>query len=80
VRPVSQQNFETYPDYLKEKRTRFKPGLIPPLYADLPDSQEAFYASENSYLDAYAKSPRRTDMRYFFKAIYNIFIKRARSE
>lgn len=80
VRPVSRQNFETYPEFLKEKRTRFKPGLIPPLYADLPDSQEAFYASENNYLDAYAKAPWRTDARYFYKAMYNIFIKRARSE
>lgn len=80
VRPVSRQNFETYPDYLQEKRTRYKPGLIPPLYADLPDNQEAFYASESKYLDAYAKAPWRTDMRYFFKAMYNIFIKRARSE
>jgi hypothetical protein len=37
-------------------------------------------ASEMKYLDAYEKNPFRTDLKYFFKALYNIVIKNARSK
>ena len=79
VRPVSEQNFNTYPEYLQEKRIKFKPGLIPPMYADMCNSQEAFYESENRYIEAYEKHPLRTDWIYFWKAFYNIVFRRARS-
>lgn len=80
VRPLSRHKFNTYPAYLQQKRTKFKAGLVPPFYADMPETQEDFYKSESDYLDAYEKAPLRTDIRYFFKAMYNIFVKRARSE
>lgn len=80
VRPLSRQKFETYPDWLKEKRTKCKPGLIPPYYADMPETPEAFYETESNYLDAYTRAPVKTDVRYFFKALYNILFKGARSK
>ncbi len=79
VRPLSRHKFNTYPKYLQEKRIRYKPGLIPPYYADLPQKPEEFFESENRYLDAYDKDPLKTDIRYFFKAIYNIIIRGERS-
>lgn len=79
VRPLSEHKFYTYPKHLQEKRTMVKPGLVPPFYADLPNTPEEFFATEEKYLDAYMKKPIRTDIRYFFKAMYNIFIKNARS-
>lgn len=79
VRPLSEHKFYTYPKYLQKKRTKIKPGLVPPFYADLPKTTEEFYNSEEQYLDQYLKRPIRTDIRYFFKAMYNIFIKNARS-
>lgn len=79
VRPLSVHKFETYPKYLQDKRTKYKPGLVPPFYVDLPKTTEEFFACENKYLDEYAKKPIRTDIKYFFKAFYNIVIKRARS-
>jgi len=79
VRPLSRHKFGTYPEWLQEQRTQFKPGLVPPFYADLPENAEEFYKSEATYLSEYAKKPIRTDIRYFFKAMHNIFIKRARS-
>jgi hypothetical protein len=36
-------------------------------------------ASEMNYLDAYEKHPFTTDVKYFFKAFYNILFKKARS-
>jgi lipopolysaccharide/colanic/teichoic acid biosynthesis glycosyltransferase len=79
VRPLSLANFSTYPQYLQDKRTKVKPGLIPPMYADLPKTKEEFYRSEERYLDSYLNSPLKTDVKYFFKAIYNIIFKKARS-
>jgi len=76
VRPLSGTKFETYPVALQEKRTKTKPGLIPPFYADMPQTQQELFDSEDSYLEAYFKSPFITDIRYFFKASYNIVIKK----
>lgn len=80
VRPLSSHYFDLYTDELKEKRLKHKPGLIPPFYVDLPKTLEEIMASEIRYLEAYAKHPLRTDLKYFFLALYNILIKRARSK
>lgn len=79
VRPLSRHKYETYPEELQKKRVSVKPGLVPPFYADLPETPEDFFRVEDDYLNAYLQKPIRTDIRYFFKAMYNIFIKRARS-
>jgi len=79
VRPLSEHKFYTYPEHLQKKRTMVKPGLVPPFYADIPETTEEFFQTEERYLDAYMKKPIRTDIRYFFKAMYNIFVKKARS-
>lgn len=80
VRPLSQHYFSLYTKELQEKRIKTKPGLVPPFYADLPSSLEEIMESENKYLDAYLKSPIKTDIRYFFKAVKNIVFKRALSK
>ena len=80
VRPLSRHYFNLYSEELKEKRLKFKPGLIPPFYVDMPKTLEEIMASEMRYLEAYEKHPLRTDWRYFWLAWYNIFIKRARSK
>jgi len=80
VRPLSKQYQTLYPsDYLKF-RHKFRPGLIPPYYADMPKGIEAIVESEKRYLEAYLKNPIVTDFRYFWKAFYNIVFKRARSK
>jgi lipopolysaccharide/colanic/teichoic acid biosynthesis glycosyltransferase len=79
VRPLSRHKFDTYPEELQEKRISVKPGLVPPFYADMPETVEEFYKTEERYLDQYLKNPLWTDFKYFFKAMYNIFIRNARS-
>ncbi len=79
VRPLSSQYFNLYSDELKEKRVNYKPGLIPPFYADMPKSLEEIMESEMRYLEAYKKHPFLTDLKYFIKAWTNIIVKRARS-
>jgi lipopolysaccharide/colanic/teichoic acid biosynthesis glycosyltransferase len=80
VRPLSSHYFNLYTDELKQKRIQHKPGLIPPFYADMPNTLEEIMESEMKYLDAYEKSPYLTDLRYFIRAWYNIIFKRARSK
>lgn len=79
VRPLSEQYFKLYDPELQRRRIRFKPGLIPPFYVDLPKSLDEIQQSEMRYLDAYEKNPLWTDMKYFIKAFVNIVFKKARS-
>jgi lipopolysaccharide/colanic/teichoic acid biosynthesis glycosyltransferase len=79
VRPISKHYYNLYSEELQQKRIRYKPGLFPPFYADLPKTLEEIMASELKYLEAYEKSPLLTDVRYFWKVFKNIAFKRARS-
>ena len=79
VRPLSRQYFSLYNKDLQERRIRYKPGLIPPFYYDMPTNLDEIQASELRYLDAYDKHPLRTDTRYFFRSLINIVFKKARS-
>jgi hypothetical protein len=79
VRPLSQHYYNLYSKELQEKRIKYRPGLVPPYYADLPKTLEEIQASELRYLEAYEKRPVRTQWRYFWRAFYNIIFKKARS-
>lgn len=80
VRPLSQHYFSLYTKELQDLRTSTKPGLLPPFYADTPVTLEEIMASEMRYLKAYKEHPLKTDVKYFFKILYNILIKRRRSQ
>lgn len=79
VRPLSRQYFELYKPEVRERRIRYKPGLIPPYYADMPGDLEAIQASELKYFDAYDRHPVLTDLVYFFRSGWNILFRKARS-
>ncbi len=79
VRPLSKHYFSLYTKELQDKRIKFKPGLVPPFYVDNPKTIEEIMASEMKYLNAYEKHPFMTDIKYFFKAFYNIVFKHYRS-
>ncbi len=80
VRPLSNQYLGLYSDLVKERRAKFKPGLVPPYYADMPKTIEEIMESEMKYFDAYEKSALTTDLNYFMKAGMNILFKKARSK
>lgn len=79
VRPLSISYYNKYPEYLQKQRIRYKPGLIPPYYSDLPKNFNEIIYSEKKYLDLKDISPIKTDIKYFLKALLNIFFKGARS-
>ena len=62
------------------KRNKFKPGLLPPFYADMPRTLEEIQASEMKYLVACEEEGELfTDIRYFVLILRNILFKNARS-
>lgn len=80
VRPLSVHKFEMYPVDFRIERSKYRPGLIPPYYYDLPKSFDELIESERHYLERYYLKPYSTQIKYFFGALYNIFFKRARSK
>ena len=80
VRPLSNHYLSLYSQELRDMRHKVKPGLVPPFYADMPKTLEEIMDSEIRYIQAYQKSPWKTDLRYFTKACHNIFVKKARSQ
>lgn len=81
VRPISQHYFSLYSKELQEKRIKFKPGLLPPFYADMPKTLEEIESSEMRYLQmCEKKGVLITDIIYFWKIFVNIVFKRARSK
>jgi len=80
VRPLSKHYFSLYTPELQEKRIKYKPGLVPPFYVDLPKTLKEIMESEMKYLNAYEKHPFITDFRYFFIAMFNIIFRRYRSK
>jgi lipopolysaccharide/colanic/teichoic acid biosynthesis glycosyltransferase len=80
VRPLSKQYYELYEPFLQEKRIRFKPGLLPPFYADMPETLEEIQESELRYLRACENNGELiTDIKYSMKILRNILIKRVKS-
>ncbi len=79
VRPLSKQFQSLYPDDLLKVRHNYRPGLVPPYYADMPKNFDEIIESEKRYLESYAKCGWCTDVKYFFRAFVNIVFKNARS-
>lgn len=79
VRPLSKQYLSLYPKELQELRQKVMPGLIPPFYADLPETLPEIIESELRYIKAYLEAPMRTQLTYTWKSYKNIIVNGARS-
>lgn len=80
VRPLSNHYFSLYSTELQKKRLKAKPGLLPPFYADMPNTLDEIQASEMKYLNDCEKNGTFiTDIRYFFTILKNILVHKARS-
>jgi lipopolysaccharide/colanic/teichoic acid biosynthesis glycosyltransferase len=79
VRPLSKQYLSLYPSEFRGRRFHYKPGLLPPFYADMPKNIEEIVESEKRYFDQYDRQGWLADVVYFGKIAKNILVKKARS-
>jgi lipopolysaccharide/colanic/teichoic acid biosynthesis glycosyltransferase len=79
VRPLSNHYLSLYDEAHRKRRLQYKPGLIPPYYADMPKTVPEIMKSEESYLNQFDKNRLTTDVKYFFKAVNNIVLNQKRS-
>ena len=79
VRPLSKRFLDEYPEELKQMRFKYKPGCVPPYVALLKQEVSEYIESERIYLEDKQKHPFTTDLKYFLKAVYNIFTNKIRS-
>jgi lipopolysaccharide/colanic/teichoic acid biosynthesis glycosyltransferase/CheY-like chemotaxis protein len=79
VRPISKRVYEDYPRDIKKLRAKHKPGCFPPYVALLMQNMEDSIKAERIYLLEKEKHPYTTDIKYFFKSVYNILTNKIRS-
>lgn len=80
IRPISARFLEELPEDLKKMRMKHKPGCVPAYVSLLKQSKDGFIEAESIYLLEKEKHPVKTDIKFFFKAIYNIVTNKIRSE
>ena len=80
IRALSEHYFSLYPKDIQKLRVKYKPGLVPPYFADMPNSFEEILESEKRYLERRSNNRFLTDFSYFFRAFYNIIFRNARSK
>ena len=79
LRAMSRHYFSLYPKDFKDLYLKVKPGLIPPIFGESTAGFEQIVEVEQRYLESYLESPARTDIRYLFTTVKDIFIKGVRS-
>jgi lipopolysaccharide/colanic/teichoic acid biosynthesis glycosyltransferase len=79
IRPLSKRFLAEYPEDVLQMRLKHKPGCVPPYVALLKQDVEEYIESERIYLLEKEKHPYSTDIKYFFKAVYNILTNKIRS-
>lgn len=72
IRPLSKNDYEEYPEDVKEMRKKHKPGCIPPYLALLGQGMKQSIEAERIYLMEKQKKPVTTDIKYFKLALINI--------
>jgi lipopolysaccharide/colanic/teichoic acid biosynthesis glycosyltransferase len=79
IRPLSAVRYNDYDTDIRVERLNYKPGCIPPYVAlNMPDEKGTMEA-ERIYIKEYNQHPMTTDLKYFFKAVYNILTNKIRS-
>lgn len=76
IRPVSWVRFEEMPQEWQKERIKYKPGLVAPYVALCMPDEKGNIEAEKIYINDYLKKPFITDLKYFLKALYNIFTNR----
>jgi lipopolysaccharide/colanic/teichoic acid biosynthesis glycosyltransferase len=77
VRPITRYGYSRLPPELQSERIKFKPGIIPPNVALGMKGFHGVIEAEKIYLSEMDRNPLKTNIRYFFKAVFNIITLKA---
>jgi len=80
IRPISHRFLQEFPEHIRKIRGKYKPGCIPAYIPLLKQSKDGFIEAETIYLLLKEKAPFKTDLIFFWKALYNIATNKIRSE
>lgn len=72
VRPLGKVSFDLLPEDLKQERIKYKPGCVPPYVALRTKGLDGVLKAERIYLEEMKKGPLKTNIKYFFKAMFNL--------
>lgn len=80
IRPMSEDHWKNYPEDIKEKALKYKPGLLGVNYARKPEEgPEAGINVMRKYLEEYEQAELSTDIKYFGIITNNILFNGVRS-
>ena len=79
IRPISNRFLNEFPEDIKALRLKQKPGCVPAYVSLLKQSVDGFIEAETIYLKEKVQHPYTTDLKYFYKALYNILSNKIRS-
>jgi lipopolysaccharide/colanic/teichoic acid biosynthesis glycosyltransferase len=72
IRAMSQQFFKLYPNDYKELYLKIKPGIISPIFDEKTAGFDEIIKIEKEYLLSYSENSFLTDIKYFFKTLFQI--------
>mgnify|MGYP002640103431 CR=1 FL=1 len=78
-RPRSYQDWEAYPLQHKEICLQVKPGCLPAVYADLPQTIEEQIQSNERFVERYLKDPIATTIDYTTRVSWNLATKKVKN-
>lgn len=79
VRPITRYGYYKLSPELQIERIKYKPGLIPPNVALKLTGFNGVMEAEMIYLKEMSRNPLKTNVKYFFKAVFNILTFKAKS-
>jgi lipopolysaccharide/colanic/teichoic acid biosynthesis glycosyltransferase len=79
LRPITEFALQSMSKEHQAKRLMYKPGLLPPHIALRKTGFEAVISAEKEYLEELGKHPLRTNLKFFFMAVFNIITFRTKS-
>lgn len=79
VRPITRFGYSNLTPELQIERIKYKPGLIPPNVSLKLTGFQGVIEAETKYLNEMKTNPLKTNIKYFFMAVFNILSFKANS-
>lgn len=80
IRPMREIDWKRFPNSLKKRALKNKPGLFGVQYANAAHGKlEDCFDELNTYLDQYEKHPIKTDITYGLRILKNILLRKVKS-